>query len=90
MSGFDAIFKEILRSAHNMTAREGFMRGLKRLRKSFRRNRRQTFIRGSGAKARIDSLGFMRWLKPPPPSEPSFPAACKTAASFRIEFFGNL
>jgi hypothetical protein len=29
----------------------------------------------SGAKARIDSVGFMRGLKPPPPSESSRSAA---------------
>jgi hypothetical protein len=32
--------------------------------------------RPSGAKARIDSVGFMRGLKPPPPSGSSFSAAC--------------
>ena len=32
--------------------------------------------RSSWAKARIDSVGFMRGLKPPPPSESSFFAAC--------------
>jgi hypothetical protein len=30
-----------------------------------------------GAKARIDSAGFMRGLKTPPPSEWSFSATCK-------------
>ncbi len=31
----------------------------------------------SGAKARADSVGFIRGLKPPPPSESSFSAACE-------------
>jgi hypothetical protein len=31
----------------------------------------------SGAKAHTDSVGLMRGLKPAPPSEPSFSAACK-------------
>jgi heptosyltransferase-1 len=33
----------------------------------------------SGAKARIDSAGLMRGLKPPPPSESSFSAVCEAA-----------
>ena len=33
-------------------------------------------IRSSGAKAISDSIGFMRGLKPPPPSKSSFSAAC--------------
>jgi hypothetical protein len=33
--------------------------------------------RPSGAKARVDPVGFMRGLKPPPPSGSSFSAACK-------------
>ena len=33
--------------------------------------------RTSGAEARIDSVGFMRGLKPPPPSGLSFSAACE-------------
>ena len=33
--------------------------------------------RPSAAKAGIDPVGFMRGLKPPPPSGPSFSAACK-------------
>jgi hypothetical protein len=31
----------------------------------------------SVAKASVDSIGFMRGLKPPPPSGMSFSAACK-------------
>jgi hypothetical protein len=31
----------------------------------------------SGAKAHVDSVGFMRGLKPPPPSGMSFSAACE-------------
>lgn len=31
----------------------------------------------SGAEARADSIGFMQWLKPPPPSGESFSAACE-------------
>jgi hypothetical protein len=37
--------------------------------------------RFSGAKASVDSVGFMRGLKPPPPSELSFFAACNGSAS---------
>jgi len=33
----------------------------------------------SGAKARADPVGFMRGLKPPPPSASSFSAACLEA-----------
>jgi heptosyltransferase-1 len=33
----------------------------------------------SGAKARVDSAGLMRGLKPPPPSESSFSVACEAA-----------
>ena len=35
--------------------------------------------RCSGTEARADSAGFMRGLKPPPPSEVSFSAVCLTA-----------
>jgi hypothetical protein len=41
----------------------------------------------SAAKAGIDSEGFMRGLKPPPPSDVSFSAACK-ARGF-LAFFGT-
>jgi hypothetical protein len=37
----------------------------------------------SEAKARDDSVGFMRGLKPPPPSKSSFSAACE------VVFFQN-
>src|ERR1035437_3710574 len=43
--------------------------------------------RPSGAKARVDFVGFMRGLKPPPPSESSFPAACKARTLHSDEFF---
>jgi hypothetical protein len=33
--------------------------------------------RPSAAKASVDSVGFLRGLKPPPPSVLSFSAACK-------------
>jgi hypothetical protein len=36
----------------------------------------------SVAKASIDSVGFMRGLKPPPPSALSFSAACKARILF--------
>jgi hypothetical protein len=36
----------------------------------------------SVAKASIDSVGFMRGLKPPPPSALSFSAACKARRLF--------
>jgi thiamine monophosphate kinase len=36
----------------------------------------------SGAKAQADSVGFMRGLKPPPPSRSSFSAACKVGVDF--------
>jgi len=36
--------------------------------------------RPSGAEAHIDSVGFMRGLKPPPPFGSSFSAACKALA----------
>jgi probable rRNA maturation factor len=39
--------------------------------------------RSSGAKGRLVSVGFMRGLKPPPPSVPSFSEACKAQAPFR-------
>ena len=38
----------------------------------------------SRAKAQVDSVGFMRGLKPPPPSESSFSASCIA----RIDFAG--
>ena len=38
--------------------------------------------RPSAAKAGIDPVGFMRGLKPPPPSGPSFSAACKAPIHF--------
>jgi 23S rRNA (adenine2503-C2)-methyltransferase len=37
--------------------------------------------RSSGAKARVDSVGVTRGLKPPPPSGSSFPVASKVSAS---------
>ena len=41
----------------------------------------------SGAKARIDSFGFMRGLKPPPPSEFGFSAACEAVAFQSAKLF---
>ena len=38
--------------------------------------------RPSAAKAGIDPVGFMRGLKPPPPSGPSFSAACEAHTHF--------
>ena len=40
----------------------------------------------SGAKARVDFFGFVRGLKPPPPSGSSFSAACVVLS--RLTFFG--
>jgi hypothetical protein len=40
----------------------------------------------SGAKARVDSVGFMRGLKPPPPSGLSFSAACLAPAVFIFSY----
>ena len=34
----------------------------------------------SGTEAHVDSIGFMRGLKPPPPSASSFSADCKAEA----------
>ena len=36
---------------------------------------------GSRAKARVDSAGIKRGLKPPPPSESSFPAVCEALSA---------
>jgi hypothetical protein len=44
----------------------------------------------SGAKARFHSAGFMRGLKPPPPSGVSFSAACEADVSLRNEFVRSL
>jgi hypothetical protein len=37
-----------------------------------------------GLKPRVDSAGFMRGLKPPPPSVSSFSAGCKARLSFQL------
>jgi hypothetical protein len=42
----------------------------------------------SAAKAGVDSASVMRGLKPPPPSESSFYAACKARADFAKFMYG--
>jgi hypothetical protein len=41
-------------------------------------------IRSSGAKALVDSIGFIRGLKPPSPSGSSFSAVCKARFDFGL------
>jgi hypothetical protein len=44
----------------------------------------------AACKALIDSAGFMRGLKPPPPSGSSFSAACEAVPFQNDEFFRSL
>jgi hypothetical protein len=44
----------------------------------------------SAAKAGVNSAGLLRGLKPPPPSDESFSAACEAHGSLRRGFFRNL
>ena len=43
----------------------------------------------SGAKARVDSAGFMRGLKPPPPSGLCFSATCKASHGIGVSGFAS-
>src|SRR5580692_2165432 len=54
-----------------------FAARLNRLRKKARFEVRPVECAVPGLKARVVFVGFMRGLKPPPPSVPSFSAACE-------------
>jgi tRNA dimethylallyltransferase len=73
---------EMKRSRLSIGANEGRRSGAKEAAEKGTICNEISGARRSGAKALADSVGFMRGLKPPPPSVPSFSAAYKAQAHF--------